>query len=624
MKKFNRFLSVTLSVVTALSLGTVFARANTVKGDDISANWETFSTKFSSNTDKAIPRTLNNDLFVFEENENGGINVDVPDVNELPGAYSVSMLESNRKTVLDGLTVTLDPSEFSFLADKKGFSRSLCLTFTENKVTELYGDTSLSEVPGLYWGAQQAASNGLRHVLPTGCKSISVNIINQYWAERRDEHMATSVQLVYFDGETYNTGDGWSNKGDGRPGYRWSYYASQQSGESAIQDGFGRTIYFEKIYTGEGLTVSFRPDTTHGYVTAINGKEYCDGHDIMFFPDQIIPETMEEIDKGAGDVDFSAMVGVEGYLGIGSVGNRDDVDTKCDYGVVSVNGIPAAQWAGEVNTHEHTPSEETVMLTPDCLQFGISQTTCTECGAVIKQTVIDALDPVGGHDFGEWETIEKATVFGEGSQKRTCAKCGITETQKLKKLANPYTDLPLDKWYSKACFECIALGYMSGVTATTFAPNLNLTRAQFVQILAKVEGVDFDKIGYTAKFTDVPNGKWYSKAVTWAVDFGVTGGVGGGLFGPDQNVTRAQLASFLKTYASKKGIDTSDKANITTYADYKDVPAWAVDAFAWAAGANLISGIKTGNTVLLSPGSVATRAQVALIIVNLVGNILGK
>lgn len=183
---------------------------------------------------------------------------------------------------------------------------------------------------------------------------------------------------------------------------------------------------------------------------------------------------------------------------------------------------------------------------------------------------------------------------------------------------NPYEDLPDGAWYTNACLWCAGKGYMSGTSKTLFSPNTVLSRAQFVQILAKIAKADLSYYNGTS-FKDVRTGKWYSQAVEWAYKNGYTGGTGEEMFSPDGQVTRQELASFLRTYASKNGVDVSAKADLTGYSDYNEISAWAVDALSWAVKCDLISGT-SNNTI--SPKSTAARAQVALIVKKLCQNVL--
>ena len=183
-----------------------------------------------------------------------------------------------------------------------------------------------------------------------------------------------------------------------------------------------------------------------------------------------------------------------------------------------------------------------------------------------------------------------------------------------------FTDVPDGKWYTRAVLYCNEKGYMTGTSETTFAPNATLTRAMFVQILAKI--ADADLSGYTKDlnglpFTDVKAG-WYIKALKWAYENGYTSGLTATTFGPNNNVTRQELAKFLHTYATANEIAGAEPADITGYPDYSSVAKWAKDAVAWAVGNQLISGVKVGDVTNLDPKGNATRAQVALIVMNFV------
>ena len=269
----------------------------------------------------------------------------------------------------------------------------------------------------------------------------------------------------------------------------------------------------------------------------------------------------------------------------------------------------------------HVWGDWTVTKDATCTEEGSKMRTCAVCNECEVEPIQAA-----GHDWNDWTVTKEATETEKGLKERTCKNCDAKETEEIPTLEsavldNPFIDIPEKSWYTAACLWCNNKGYMTGTTKTTFAPSQELTRAQFVQILAKVEGVDLSKITYRAAFKDVPAGKWYTNAIIWAVDFGVTGGIGSGKFGPDQKVTRAQLASFLRTYAEKKGKDVSGRTDITGYDDYAQVANWAKDPMSWAVNAGLISSTST-TSKLLAPTTVATRAQAALIIKNLCDNIL--
>ena len=177
---------------------------------------------------------------------------------------------------------------------------------------------------------------------------------------------------------------------------------------------------------------------------------------------------------------------------------------------------------------------------------------------------------------------------------------------------NPYTDVRSDAWYYDAVRVCYENGIMTGVSKTEFGVGCGMTRAMAVTALASASG--YDKAAYkdAVVFSDVPAGKWYSAAVAWAYDNGVTGGTGGGLFSPDQPLTREQLAVMLYKYSLFSGREqyTAD-LSLAFFPDYGDMSAWARNAMAWAYYHRIVSGVGAGDEVLLCPKAAATREQYA-------------
>ena len=104
-----------------------------------------------------------------------------------------------------------------------------------------------------------------------------------------------------------------------------------------------------------------------------------------------------------------------------------------------------------------------------------------------------------------------------------------------------------------------------------FGPDDDLSRAQLCQIIYNMEGQP--ATSGSSVFTDVADGAWYADAVTWAASQGIVGGYGNGLFGPEDNITREQLASILYRYAQSKGYDTSvgENTNILSYIDALEI-----------------------------------------------------
>ena len=250
----------------------------------------------------------------------------------------------------------------------------------------------------------------------------------------------------------------------------------------------------------------------------------------------------------------------------------------------------------------------------------IKTLTCTCLNSYVPQYAREnALESNIIHSFGEWVTT-KPTTKAPGKIERECSACHTKETTVIPQLVNKFKDVPDISWYTESALWCEAQGYMSGTSSNGFSPNSPLTRAHFVQIISKIAGADLNSVKYRAAFTDVPDGKWFTKAVIWASDNGITGGIGSGLFGVDNRVTRQELAVFLRTYAVKCGKDVSKTANISGYKDYADVGNWAKTPLAWAIGTGIM---KDTTSTTLSPTITATRAQVSVIIKLFCEGILG-
>ena len=187
-------------------------------------------------------------------------------------------------------------------------------------------------------------------------------------------------------------------------------------------------------------------------------------------------------------------------------------------------------------------------------------------------------------------------------------------------LVNPFVDVPEGKWYTESILYCFEHGYMTGTSSDIFNPNSPFSRAMFVTVLAKIDGADTTEYTGTS-FTDVPEGKWYSKPIQWAFMNSYASGIGNNKFGPSKAVTRQEMAQFLYNYTVKKGMTVENFADIGTYADYMKVAAWAKTGVEWAVGNGMISG--TGNNTL-TPKGTATRAQVAVIVKNYVEKFVEK
>lgn len=159
----------------------------------------------------------------------------------------------------------------------------------------------------------------------------------------------------------------------------------------------------------------------------------------------------------------------------------------------------------------------------------------------------------------------------------------------------------------------VSNGYMNGVSATHFAPHMELDRAMMVTILYRVAGAP--AVEGAPTFADVPANAYCSDAVVWASETGITTGVSANLFAPTKALTRAELVTFLYRFAGVMGYDRTATTDLSGYTDADQVLAsFAADAFKWAVAEGVIKG--TSDTTL-SPVATTTRAQVCLMVYRL-------
>ena len=172
--------------------------------------------------------------------------------------------------------------------------------------------------------------------------------------------------------------------------------------------------------------------------------------------------------------------------------------------------------------------------------------------------------------------------------------------------ANPFTDVFEKDWFYGDVMFVYENGLMLGTSKTLFSPHGTATRGMMATILWRMEGSPAPK-GKNS-FTDVEAGKWYADAITWTAENGIFAGYGKDKFGPDDPITREQLAAIFYRYAGYKGYDLTVKGNLDKFKDADKVTDYAKTAMQWAVGSGLMKG-KSGN--LLDPQGTATRAEIA-------------
>lgn len=183
---------------------------------------------------------------------------------------------------------------------------------------------------------------------------------------------------------------------------------------------------------------------------------------------------------------------------------------------------------------------------------------------------------------------------------------------------HPFTDVSDTAWYSSAVQYVYEHGMMTGTnsTGTTFSPNSPTSRGMIITILHRLEGTP-SASGMT--FEDVPTGQWYTNAVAWASANNIMGGYGNGKFGPNDPITREQMATTLYRYAQYKEYNTTITGDVSVFSDGGKVSSYAVDAVNWAIGVGLFTG--TDNN-MFAPTDGALRSQAATVLMRFCENIV--
>lgn len=177
--------------------------------------------------------------------------------------------------------------------------------------------------------------------------------------------------------------------------------------------------------------------------------------------------------------------------------------------------------------------------------------------------------------------------------------------------ASPFTDVGVNDWFFADVAYAYDHGLMNGTGTTTFSPNVTTTRGMIVTILYRLDHEP--AVSGSLPFDDVKPGSYYENAILWAAENDIANGYGNGTFGPDDPITREQMAAILWRYAKYAGYDTSvgEDSNILSYDDAPAISEYAIPAMRWACGDGIINGTSAST---LSPQGNATRAQVAAIL----------
>lgn len=242
--------------------------------------------------------------------------------------------------------------------------------------------------------------------------------------------------------------------------------------------------------------------------------------------------------------------------------------------------------------------------------------TRAQQGTVVTVTV----EPDEGYQLGSLVVTDadnnelELTETEDGSYTFTMPASRVTVTAAFQEMTDgsplPFTDVNTEDWFYQAVQYVYDNGLMNGIASDTFGPNITTTRGMIVTILYRLEG---EPPVSGNPFADVEDAAYYAHAISWAAENGIVEGYGNGLFGPDDHITREQLAAILYRYADFKGIDISagEGVDLTAYTDFGEISDYAQSALRWMVGSGLCEGKGDG---VLDPQGYATRAEAAAVL----------
>ena len=293
-------------------------------------------------------------------------------------------------------------------------------------------------------------------------------------------------------------------------------------------------------------------------------------------------------------------------------GTRNKENVTVVKKAVGLNGISLADENGKKVTSVTIEKKDDSVGLYD-IQFNPQNTTVNREAAVssANNNIVVAEDLAGTvavYPTGYGKTSVTATVNGKSTTLQV-----FVPNPNSSNVIDLYSDVNTGDWFLGAVQYAYDQKIMNGVGNYRFAPNENLTRAQVAQILYAREGKP--AVSGEVKFTDVPKDQWYYNAVLWASQNGVVNGYANGMFRPDSDITREQLARMLYSYTGSPAVS----GNLNGFADGSKVSDWAQDAVIWATSTHVINGKYVNGKLCIDPQGNATRAEAATMMKNYLG-----
>lgn len=357
------------------------------------------------------------------------------------------------------------------------------------------------------------------------------------------------------------------------------------------------------LYKSAAPTASLAPGSYVGTQTvALSTTTWPNLTDIYYTTDGSDPKTSKTTQKYTEPLTIDKTMTVKAYT----------------------SGLPGDYLASDVAEFAYTITAPVTLYTitvPDSVTGGAVSVSPTQ--ASYGSTVTITVAPGEGYELDELTATDSGgnkielTKVSDTEYTFSMPRSDVTVSASFRAISHEdncpsadYTDVDTGAWYHEAIDFAIENDLMNGVGDNLFNPDGNLSRAMMVRILWNMEDQPTNVSG---SYSDVVAGAWYEKAVLWATANNIVNGYPDGSFGPDNSITRQEMAAILYRYAQFKEYDMTAEDDLTRFPDGDETAEWAETFVRWAVAEGLLNG---GDNGILDPAGTATRAEVAQIFMN--------
>jgi len=317
--------------------------------------------------------------------------------------------------------------------------------------------------------------------------------------------------------------------------------------------------------------------------------------------------------SGATGSTYSPDTSVAGTYYYYVVVTYDNVDYASDVATVKVTASSTSSSGGGTSSIKYTITATagtggSISPASVSVYSGSSKTfTITaDDGYVISDVLVDGVS-VGAVSSYTFKNVKASHTI----------KAIFAEVDTESNTYTGYDDVSASAWYYDAVCYVTELGLFNGTGGNNFSPDAPMTRAMFVTVLGRyAESVGESISGYSNGFNDVSGGQWYTNYVSWASTKGIVKGYSDTLFGPNDSITREQMAAIIVRFADYMGIKLSSAGSVS-YSDASSISDWAAESVKSVSAA----AIMQGSSGMFRPLGTATRAEVAQVLMNLIESI---